>query len=77
MAGMPFFDPAGAAGADRVLVPLPADVDRLLAVDPGAVRDWRLRLRAELTAAFTAGYAIVGFAPAATPGDDPVYLLAR
>lgn len=53
------FDPAHPAA--RALVPLPANVDRLLADDPSAVLGWRLRLRETLGAAFAAGYAITGF----------------
>lgn len=75
IAALPFYHPG--ATADRALVPLPADIDRLLAADPPAALAWRLRLRAALRAAFADGYQITGFA---APGPDPdtaCYLIER
>jgi len=53
----------------RALVPLPADIDRLLAADPAAALRWRRRLRDALQHAFAAGYAVTGFA--AGVGEEP------
>lgn len=50
------------ANAPRTRLAIPSDIDTLLARDPAAARDWRLRLRAALQHAFTHGYAITGFA---------------
>jgi predicted GNAT superfamily acetyltransferase len=41
---------------------IPSDIDTLLASDPEDARNWRIRTRAALEAAFAAGYAITGFA---------------
>ncbi|MDP9364243.1 MAG: hypothetical protein M3Q10_08465 [Chloroflexota bacterium] len=60
VADLPRFAPGLAV--PRALVPLPADVDRLLADDPSGVLQWRLALRSDLTAAFGAGFAVTGFA---------------
>ena len=46
--------------AERALVYLPSDVDKLLAEDANAVLRWRLALRETLPLAFEAGYAITG-----------------
>lgn len=76
VAGLAPFDRA--RPAPRALVPLPADVDRLLADDPAAVLAWRLRLRETLGAAFASGYAITGFV--AGVGPEPgtsSFLIAR
>lgn len=47
--------------ASRALLPLPPDVDRLLASDPAAVLRWRLALRDGLSRAFAEGFAVAGF----------------
>ncbi len=71
------FDPNDPA-ADRALISLPADVDRLLAEDPNAVLHWRLTLRATLQAAFAQGYAITGFVPAGDEARaDAAYVVER
>jgi predicted GNAT superfamily acetyltransferase len=62
--------------ADMSRLPLPADIDALLAEDPAAALAWRMRHRDALTAAFNEGFVIVGFLPA-RPGTDPNYLLRR
>lgn len=54
----------------RALVPLPADIDRLLAEEPAAALRWRLRLRETLGEAFAAGYAVTGFVPGVGPEPD-------
>jgi predicted GNAT superfamily acetyltransferase len=46
----------------RVHLAVPGDFDGLLASDPTQAREWRFRLRDNLEAAFTSGYAITGFA---------------
>jgi predicted GNAT superfamily acetyltransferase len=71
---LPSFTP-GMTGAQARL-PLPVDIDALLAEDPERALEWRMRLRETLTAAFAEGFAIVGFLPA-QPGSDPNYLLER
>jgi predicted GNAT superfamily acetyltransferase len=77
VAGLPLFDPAAGPASDRVLVPLPADIDRLLADDPAAAHEWRFRLRTDLTAAFAAGYAIRGFVSSGRTEGEAVYILER
>ncbi len=67
-------------GAACARLPLPADIDGLLAEDPEAARRWRFRLRQTIQDAFAAGYAITGFAAAAGAGPEPgtsSYLLER
>lgn len=58
-------------------IDIPADIDTLLASDPAAARDWRMRLRTTLPQAFADGYAITGFLPSTTPGSNPSLLLTR
>jgi predicted GNAT superfamily acetyltransferase len=77
VAGVPLFDPTDSEYPAQVLVPIPADVDRLLAANPDDARDWRYRVRTALTAAFAAGYAIVGFAGAIGLGNEAALLLER
>jgi predicted GNAT superfamily acetyltransferase len=50
------------AGAGRTRVAIPSDIDALLAHDHETARQWRLRVREALEAAFASGYAIMGFA---------------
>ncbi len=59
VAGLPRYVPG--LSVPRALVPLPADVDGLIADDPSGVLRWRLALRSDLTAAFAAGFAVIGF----------------
>ena len=58
------------------LVPIPADIDALLAARPDEALAWRLRIRDTLVQAFAAGFAITGFRPARGDGN-PAYLLER
>lgn len=51
-------------GPTQARVPIPADIDILVATDLDAARDWRFRVRAALHAAFAASYTITGFASA-------------
>jgi predicted GNAT superfamily acetyltransferase len=57
--GAPIYDPA--INPDRALVLIPSDIDAVLASDPAAALEWRLRLRETLQGVFAAGYRIVGF----------------
>ncbi|HEU0114201.1 MAG TPA: GNAT family N-acetyltransferase, partial [Thermomicrobiales bacterium] len=76
VAGLPLYQPGIAA--NRSVVALPADIDRLLREAPAKAGEWRLRLRAALTAAFGDGFAIVGFVAApGLAGGEAVYLLER
>ncbi len=60
----------------RALVPLPADVDTLLARDPAAVTLWRERHRALLPAAFAEGFIIRG-AVTDRARNEAAFLLER
>ena len=60
-AGLPCLEPGETPVGARVLVELPADVDRLLKTDGSAALSWQARLRGTLPAAFTRGYAITDF----------------
>ena len=53
-----------AAGRDVREVVLPDDIVALRQRDPGGAREWRLRLRGDLEASFTAGYRIIGVSTA-------------
>lgn len=44
-----------------VHLPIPRDIDAVLAADPQAALAWRMQLRDALEAAFAAGYRITGF----------------
>ncbi len=77
VAGIPAFDPEAGAFATHVLVPMPADIDALLARDPDAALAWRYSLRRALIPAFAQGYAVTGFAPAAGQRTDPALVLIR
>ena len=63
-----------APGPTQARVPIPADIDSLVATDLDAARDWRFRVRAALHAAFAAGYAITGFASARDGGEGHLLL---
>lgn len=67
IAGMPEFAPG--VQAARVTVAIPADIDRVVASDPAAALDWRMRVREQLQAAFAGGYRVDGFV-AMLPGRD-------
>ena len=62
--------------ADQLVVPIPADIDSLLATDPVASLEARLRVREQLQAAFATGYVLDGFRPA-RDGADPAHILTR
>lgn len=64
--------PLPGGGGERRRAALPADIDGLLAAAPARALEERLRLRAELTAAFADGWQICGFDPA-----GPAYVLMR
>ncbi len=77
---IPFFNPTRRDGGvdrhpPRVRVPLPADIDQLVAADPGAALRWRLDLRETLIAAFAQGYVVTGFTPATALAADPTIVL--
>lgn len=58
-------------------IEIPADIDALLATDPAAAREWRMRLRESLPQAFAEGYVVTDYLPPATAGGNPALLLAR
>lgn len=68
LAGEPMLDAADVAGR----IALPADFAGLLAADPAAARTERLRVRAEIEAAFAEGLVIAG-----VDVKGAAYLLAR
>ena len=61
---------------DVAAVALPADIDALLAADLAEAMAWRFRLRETLIQAFSEGFVITGFRPAAG-NANPAYLLER
>jgi len=77
VSGLPMFDPASAEIPTQALVPIPADIDALLASDPDAALAWRLALRRTLIPAFERGYAVTGFARAIEQQGDPVLVLTH
>jgi predicted GNAT superfamily acetyltransferase len=60
---------------DAAVVAIPADIDTLLATNPADAMAWRFRLRDTLIKAFSEGFTITGFQPAADA--HPAYLLER
>ena len=73
----PAASPAGRnPPADQIVVPIPADIDRLLAADPDAALAARLRVREQIQSAFAAGYVLDGHRPA-RDGLDPAHVLTR
>ena len=77
IAGTPAFNPEAGGFAIEVLVPMPSDIDALLASDPDAALTWRYALRRALVPAFDQGYAVTGFAPAIEQRTDPALVLTR
>jgi predicted GNAT superfamily acetyltransferase len=71
LSDLPDYDQPGPA---RARLAIPADIDRLVAADPPAALAWRLRVRAGLEAAFSAGYAITGFAGSRDAGEGYLIL---
>jgi predicted GNAT superfamily acetyltransferase len=63
-----------APGPTQARVPIPADIDSLVATNLDAARDWRFRVRAALHEAFAAGYVITGFASARDGGEGQLLL---
>ena len=72
-AGLPRLGPDEVPDAPRVLVELPADVDRLLKSDRPTALTWREHLCAILPAAFERGYAITDFVSDRSGGDPRAY----
>jgi chorismate synthase len=62
--------------SEAALVPIPPDIDALLAADPTAAVTWRLRLRETLLAAFAEGFVITDFRSGST-SEHPAYFLER
>jgi predicted GNAT superfamily acetyltransferase len=62
LAALPEYDPSTTPAEPRYRLAIPGDIDALLVQDIGAAREHRLRVRAALEAAFSAGYLITGFA---------------
>ena len=61
---------------DVAVVALPVDIDALLATDPAEAIAWRFQLRDTLMEAFSEGFVITGFRPAAD-NANPAYFLER
>lgn len=75
-AALPPLDSADRPGdAPRVRVPVPADIQTLKARDPDVAREWRMKVRAGLETAFSAGYTAVEVVPMAE--GRSAYLLER
>ena len=62
--------------ADQIVVPLPIDIDRLLATDPDAALAARLRVREQLQSAFATGYVLDGYR-FPVEGAGPAHVLTR
>lgn len=73
--GLPAYEPHSLVPA--ATLEIPAEIDTLLANDPSAARDWRMRLRDFLPQAFADGYAITDFMPPGVEGGNPSLLLSR
>jgi predicted GNAT superfamily acetyltransferase len=67
---------APGTSSNCVLVPIPSDIDAMVKTDPGLARQWRLRVREQLTRAFAEGFAITGFRTAGA-GGLPAHALSR
>jgi chorismate synthase len=59
IAGLTHYDPG--SDVNRALIYFPADIDRLIMLDPNAAWRWRLTLRETMPKAFAQGFAITGF----------------
>lgn len=73
--GLPAYEPHSLVPA--ATLEIPANIDTLLANDPAAARDWRMRLRDVLPQAFADGFAITDFIPPAVEGGNPSLFLSR
>jgi predicted GNAT superfamily acetyltransferase len=69
---LPPFTPGSGQTAARV--DIPADIDALLAENPGHAHDWRLLVRESLLGALSEGFAVTGFQPA-DHGRPPALIL--
>lgn len=67
----------GGLDADRLAVPIPADIDALVRADPDAALAWRLRVRGELRVAFATGFVLDGHRPAGMGSAEPAHVLTR
>lgn len=74
-AGLPEYEPHSLVPA--ATLEIPADIDRLLANDPAAARNWRMELRDKLPQAFADGFVIADFIPPVADGGNPALLLTR
>lgn len=61
-------------GAAR-FIPIPDDIDRVLAGSRNEALGWRLAVREQIEAHFADGWTIDGFAPAGAAGDHPALVL--
>lgn len=75
LTGLPAYEPHSLVPA--ATLEIPADIDTLLAHDPAAAHDWRMRLRETLPQAFADGFAITNYLPPMTEGGNPTLLLTR
>ena len=74
--GLQRFDRA--TPADRALVPIPADIDAVIATDPAAALHWRQTVRESLQTAFANDFVITGFVPGdAANRTDAAYIIER
>jgi predicted GNAT superfamily acetyltransferase len=64
---------AGSPGAERLRIPIPADIDALPLAER---RDWRMDTRGAFSSALGRGYRVVGFR-AGSASEHPSYELAR
>lgn len=62
--------------SDRIVVPIPTDIDDLLKTDPDAALAARLRVREQFQAAFAAGYVLDGYHPA-RDDREPAHVLTQ
>lgn len=68
--------PESSERSERLVVEIPADIDRLVQTDPGSALEWRLGVRGQLQAAFAGGFVLDGFRPGL--GDaHPALILTR
>jgi predicted GNAT superfamily acetyltransferase len=62
---------------DARFIPIPDDIDRVLAASREEALRWRLLVREQIEAHFADGWEIDGFAPAGTVGAQPALVLHR
>ena len=74
--GLRHFNPD--SRANRALIYLPSDIDRILAGDVNAAIRWRITLREAMQSALNAGFVVRGFVPAVVDnGDLSAYLIEQ